>query len=350
MEYNIATTGDFWGGGIFNAPKNLVERYIKLASEYQLKAILILLNANGVASCGEIAKILGITSSDVQDIMEFWVAENVVTCKNEQQDGISGIYAANYAAMQGVKSESAPSAVKESVKRKPDITPPVLTPADIVRAVNENGEIKELLNEAQRVLGRTISHAEEEMLVNLVNFYGMNVEIILMILGYCKTENDKGRKISTNYILKIAQNWIEEGIETIGDAEEKLLAIEQSDKLWNEIAAYAGIRHRNPTVKQRETVLGWNKDFSFEMICLAIDEMKDNTPAPSLPYVDKILKNWKKAGIKTPADAANEKAEFVKSREKKNTAVSKAGEITSKPTFDLEQIKKDAINNTEIKY
>ena len=188
------------------------------------------------------------------------------------------------------------------------------------------------------------------MLVNLVNFYGMNVEIILMILGYCKTETEKGRKISTNYILKIAQNWIEEGIETIGDAEEKLLAIEQSDKLWNEIAAYAGIRHRNPTVKQRETVLGWNRDFSFEMICLAIDEMKDNTPAPSLPYVDKILKNWKKSGIKTPADAANEKAEFVKSREKKNTAASKAGEITSKPTFDLEQIKKDAINNTEIKY
>ena len=68
---------------------------------------------------------------------------------------------------------------------------------------------------------RTISHSESEMLVNMVNFYGMKTEIVLMILEYCRSlkEKNKNRAIGTAYILKIAQNWMDEGIETVAQAE-----------------------------------------------------------------------------------------------------------------------------------
>lgn len=344
MEYNITTAGDLWNGGIFNVPKNLADNYIKLASEYQLKALLIILSRNGTAAAADIGKILGITANDVQDIMHFWITEGVVTFKGEAS---AAVYEAEV-QMPAAKQEK-PAAVKIK-KEGPRISAPVLSPKDIVKAAEENEEISELFDEAQKALGRTISHAEEEMLVNLVNFYGMRAEIILMILGYCRAEADKGKKISTAYILKIAVNWIEEGIETIADAEEKLLAIEQSDRLWNEIISLAGIRHKKPTQKQREMITAWHKDFSFEMLALAIDEMKNNTSSPSLPYVDKILKNWKKAGISTPSDFAKAKEEYAKAKESAKTTSKGAGKITSEPTYDLEQIKKDARNNTEIKY
>lgn len=337
MDYNILPFGDIWQGGIFNVPAALVEKYIKLASEYQLKALLIILASNGVHSSEQIAKKLGITASDAAEIMEFWVAEGVVAVNGE-------------ASPQAVAApEKAPEPEKKKTKSV-RISAPTLTPKDIVRAVSESDEIGELLNEAQVVLGRTISHAESEMLVNLVNFYGFRTEIILMILAYCRQEKErnKDKKIGTAYIMKIAENWLEEGIDTVPLAEEKLRAIEKSDRYWNEIIALAGIKHKNPTAKQREMVLSWYNDFSLDMISIAIDKMKENTESPKLAYVDSILKSWKKKNIKTPEDVEEESREFSKSREKSDKKPQ--GKISRKPTYDLEKIKKDAMSNTEIKF
>lgn len=342
MDYAIAPFGEIWSGGVFNVPAALSDKYIKLASEYQLKALLLVLSSNGKNSSEQIAKKLGLTSADVQELMEFWIAEGVVSADGK---------ATEQPAYAPKPEPEAPVTEKKEVK-KVSLTAPTLQPKDIVAAARENPEIGELLNEAQVVLGRTISHSESEMIVNMVNFYGMRSEIVLMILEYCRSlkEKDKSRNIGTAYILKIAQNWMEEGIDTIADAEEKLQSLEKSDRVWHEISAMAGIMHKKPTVKQREMVLGWSNDFSMDMIAIAIDRMKENTDSPKLSYVDKILKSWKEKGISTPAQVAEESEQFAKSKEKTAGGSKKTGEISRKPTYDIEKIKRDARNNTDIKY
>ena len=342
MEYGIAPFGEIWKGGVFNVPAALTDKYIKLASEYQLKALLLILSSNGKSSSAPIAKKLGLTASDVQELMEFWIAEGVVFTDGKAAEQIVSL----------PKTETETAVEEKKEVKKVTLTAPVLTPKDIVSAARENPEIGELLNEAQRVLGRTISHSESEMIVNMVNFYGMKSEVVLMILEYCRglKEKDKNRAIGTAYILQIARNWMEEGIETIAEAEEKLKALEKSDRIWHEISAMAGIMHKKPTVKQREMVLSWNSDFSIEMISIAIDRMKENTDSPKLSYVDKILKSWKTKGISTPAAVAEESEQFAKSKEKSSNTGKKTGEISRKPTYDIEKIKQDARNNTDIKY
>ena len=47
MDYSIAPFGEIWSGGVFNVPYALADKYIKLASEYQLKALLIILSYYG---------------------------------------------------------------------------------------------------------------------------------------------------------------------------------------------------------------------------------------------------------------------------------------------------------------
>lgn len=353
MEYNLATSGTLWAGGIFNIPKSIINNYIKLASEYQLKALLIILNSNGRASAENIAEILGMTAKDAENIMQFWVNEGVVTADNTQTTAftanITDAPQPNPTANTGTDTPISTNPTPK--KEKLTISAPVLSPKEIVAAINENDEIAELMNEAQTALGRSISHAEQEMLVNLVNFYGMKSEIILMILGYCRSENEKGRKITTAYIIKIAENWIDEGIDTIAAAEEKLCAIEQSDRLWNEILSLLGMRHRNPSQKQRDTVLEWSRDFTFDMIALAVEITKDKMPEKPLPYINKILKNWKKKDLKTPDDVRKAEEDFQKSKDSGAKPKStKTGEISRKPSYDLEQIKKDAMSNTDIKY
>lgn len=354
MEYNLATSGALWAGGIFNVPKSIADNYIKLASEYQIKALLIILNENGRTTAEKIAEILGMTAKDAENIMQFWINEGVVAAgadalispqKAQPVPVECGVFDAPQSTAPAPACEPTPK------KEKLTISAPVLTPKEIVAAIAENDEIAELMNEAQTALGRTISHAEQEMLVNLVNFYGMKSEIILMILGYCRSENEKGRKISTAYIIKIAENWINEGISDIAAAEEKLCEIEQSDKLWNEILSLLGMRRRNPSQKQRDMVLEWGNNFTFDMISLAVEITKDKMPEKPLPYINKILKNWQNNGLKTPDDVKKSEEKFKNSKgASQKPKTSKNGEISRKPSYNLEQIKKDAMNNTDIKY
>jgi len=345
MDYSINPFGEIWRGGIFNVPSLLTEKYIRLASEYQLKALLIILNNGGVCDSSKIAKALGITVSDTEEIMEFWQTEGIVAVNSSE--------AVSLVPMENTPAESSPLPVSKKAEKKKSlkISAPTLTPADIVTAAGENPEIAELLDEAQQVLGRTISHSEEEMLVNMVNFYGMKPEIILMILAYWRSEKEKGRAIGAAYVLKIAQNWMDEGIDSVAQAEEKLKAVEKSDRVWKDFTALAGIKYKRPTDKQRETVLGWTADFSMDMIAAAVERAKNKEISPIMPYVDGIIKKWRKNGIKTLEDAEKEEAEFAESRIKNQQKSSKkSGAISSKPTYDLEKIKKDAMNNTEIKY
>ena len=145
----------------------------------------------------------------------------------------------------------------------------------------------------------------------------------------------------------MAKNWSDEGIDNIALAEEKLSEIEKSNRMWNEVIAITGIRHRKPTVKQREMINAWFDDFDITMITLASDFMKENISEPKLSYINSILKKWKKMNIKTPADVEKERQEFAKQKEEK-TKKESSDKLKSKPSYDLEEIKRRAMNNTEI--
>lgn len=330
MDYRVMPFDNVWSNGIFNVPNDLADKYLKLASEYQLKALLYILRNGGQASSSMIAKALGQTASDIDDLLEFWVEENIIAVDGQKVNVLP-------------KVEEKPKEQEKKKAIRETLSAPRLTPKDIVVFSREDETIRFLLSEAQTVLGRTISHAEQEMLVNMVHYYGLRVEVILMILEFYRGEKERGKSIGISYVNSMAKNWAEEGINSIADAENKLQDIARSDRLWNEIVAVTGIRHRRPTAKQREMIDTWFRDFNIEMITLAADIMKENIPEPSLAYINKILKEWKKKEIFSPAQAQAEQEAFTKSKTKKNS-----DKLKSKPSYNLEKIKKEAMENTEI--
>lgn len=345
MEYQILPIGDLWKSGMFSVPQAVAEKHLKLASEYQLKALLIILSSAGISTDEEISKRLGITVSDVRSIMEFWQAEGVVCLSGEEVLKPEKLQKpAEAEPKQEIKKPLPVKKEKQEIK----ISAPNLSPKDIACLAGENPEIAELLNEAQEAYGRTISPSEQEMIVNLVTFYGLSYGAVLMLLGYCRREREAGRAISAGYFYKIAEKWLDEGITTVEEAEEKIRALEQGGRLWQTIKERAQISKKTPTVSQMEMINQWKSDFSMEMIELAIDEMKENIDNPNLRYVDKILKNWKKAGIKTPAQYKKSLEEYKKKKEEAENA--KSGKISRAPTYDLKDKRKKDLSNTDIKY
>lgn len=335
MEYKALPFSSVWENGIFNLPIRVVDEYLKLASEYQLKALLYIFRNNGQAETAEIAKALGQTIADTDNLLEFWVEEGIIS-KNGEIVGSTKI------------PQATASAEKNVIVVKETISAPNLSPKDIVAMLRGSEKLKNLVNEAQKVLGRTISSAEQAIIINMVNYYELKPEVVLMILEYYKNEKQKGMSISFSYINAMAKNWSDEGIASISEAEEKLHEIERGNRIWNEIIAITGIRHRKPTVKQREMVLSWFNDFDITMITLASDIMKENIPEPKLSYINSILKKWKKQNIKTPADVEKEQKEFEKAKAEKESKGKSKEKLSSKPTFDIDQIERDALNNFEI--
>lgn len=332
MEYKALPFSSVWSDGIFNLPTRIADEYLKLASEYQLKALIYIFRHNGTADTAQIAKALGQTLSDTDSILEFWVEEGILSA-----DGKTTEFSA----------PKVTQPVKETIVVKHTISAPILSPQDIITMLKDDEKLRILVNEAQNVLARTISTAEQATIINMVNYYELKPEIVLMILEYYRAEKQKGNSISFSYINSMAKNWSDEGIDTIEQAEQKLKDIESSSRLWKEVVAITGIKHRNPTAKQREMVKSWFADFDITMITIAADIMKENIAAPNLKYINTILNKWKKAGIKTPEDVEKERLQFNQSKTAKEST-NKNGKLKSKPSYDLQQIKLDAMNNTDI--
>lgn len=327
MQYKVIPVGDMWQGGMFCVPNLIVQQYIKLASEYQLKALMIVLSNNGNGDPKDVAKILGCTESDACDFLDFWVQEGLLT-----HDGAG--------APPTATPTSAPRKTKKE-ERKPaveSIPIPTLTPKDIVTMCREDSMLTDTLRSAQEVLGKTLSHAQQEMIINMITYYGLPGDVVLTILQYYVNEKKNGRALGTAYVTAMAKDWSEQGITTLDAADEKLRELELSDKLWTEIIAMAGMHYRNPTAKQRVMIRNWREDFSMEMIGIACDAMNENAANPSLKYVDGILKKWKKQGIKTPTDVENDNAQH---KQRKESADSRSGDIDT--TYDLDEIERRAM-------
>lgn len=329
MNYQIAPFGSIWSNGIFNVPADLVDKYLKIASEYQLKALLFILRNGGQASSSQIAKALGQTAGDIDDLLELWTEEGILSA-----DGQAVVLKTE---MKPIEPKTEKKVVKES------LSAPRLTPADIINAQRDSSDIAFLLTEAQVILGRTISHAEQEMLVNMVNYYGLKAEVIMMILEFYRSEKERGKSIGISYVNAMAKNWAEEGIDSVADAEAKLQDIAKSDRLWNEIIAITGIRHKRPTAKQREMIKEWFSDFDITMITLAANIMKENIPEPKLAYMNTIIKKWRKSGITSPSQVKAEQEAYARSKSEK-----KDDRLQSKPTYDLNEYDGYLTDNTKI--
>ena len=193
MDYSVMPFAAVWKNGIFNLPTDIVDKYLKMASEYQLKALLYIIRHEGRADSASVAKALGQTVGDIESIMEFWLSEGVVVA-----DGCE------IAPSPAPVTEPAEEKAEKTVPKHEMLAAPRLSPKDVAAFAAADQSISFLLSDAQRVLGRTISHAEQEMLVNMVQYYGLKVEVILMILEFYRSEKQRGKAIGISCVTRVS--------------------------------------------------------------------------------------------------------------------------------------------------
>ncbi len=262
--------------GAFAVPSTVVDKYIKLSSAVQLKVLLVCMrNASSPIDSDEIAKIIGISVSEVDDAILYWSE-----C--------------------GVLNTETPAAKTAEVKE--EIVSRLEKPnrVDVAKRGNEDPKIRFLLREAQMKFGRNLKTNEASTFVWLCDDLGLDVSVLLLLIEYAVSENKK----NISFIEKTAIKWKENGVETLVDAENEIKKAAQNKLAVSVVWKAFGIDSRKPSENEQKYCNIWVNEWgiSSELLSGAYNICIDNNAKVSFAYIHKILEKWHKKGYKTVAD------------------------------------------------
>lgn len=263
-----------------------IEEYIdKLSAEYTAVYLYCIKNAaKGSISLSSAAKAFGISDNDAKNIFSFFSHLKIAVIEND------------IITINGISSDNLPSHGK-----KPDYT------VEEISYIKDNNEdVKRLVSESERLLGRFLSYNDLKAIYSFYDYYKLPVDVILILMEYCSS---KGKR-NISYIERSMLDWAENGINTVEKANARLNSFNGETV---SVLKAMGITGRGLTPSESDFIKKWKTEygFSMDMILLACEKTISSTSKASFPYADAILKNWKEKGIFTPEKARVEAEKTV---------------------------------------
>ena len=294
------------GGGAFFVPNEAAEN-LKLCTAGQLRVLLFALSRGFSETSPEaVAAELGILPDDAKDLLDYWVGRGILEC-----DGIS--------------VQKSPSSVPEVCEQKKEVPKPPETKlrmSEVLKIKESDPAVAHVFSEAERLLGKTFTSSDSETIVWLISYAGIAPEVLITVIAYCASINKK----NFFYIRKTALDWLENGIDTIEAAEERLRVLEEAKSWEGEVKRCLEIYGRSLVTKEKEYAESWRLyGISPELIHFAYEKCIEKTAKLSFPYINKLLLSWHQKGFKTVADAAAE---------------NKPKDNNKKPSFDLDDLER----------
>lgn len=189
----------------------------------------------------------------------------------------------------------------------------------------DNNSIKDVLQDIEKLLARPLSTKEMQMYISWINDFNFPPELILLLIEYCASKG----KTDYRYIERIAINWQDNSILTVEKAQ---LYIKKHEDKWIKIRTilkYLGINDSDVSKPEEQILEKWINSYGFstEIINRACDISFNRINKADFKYMDAILTNWFKSGIKTIKD--------IDTKDLKKTSYKKTAQKTiPKTTFN----------------
>lgn len=282
---------------IFCVPSVVVDKYIKLAGESELKILLYLLRHGGEVFDSEtIAAQLSLTSERVEEGITFWKQRGLIEA-DEAGELVPVNSSDDIVSVRTVLAPAVPEAKPESVVRKIELTrAPDFPPAEIAKTVRGSDKADYLFKHCEALYGRPLKHNEQNTLMIILEDACLPVEAALILVDYCFSVN----KNTPAYMRSIALEWAESGVNTIDLAEKR---VEELKKLNSAVGRFKTMFEVSSAFskEQKELINRWVNDFAFEdeMISEAYQITLNQTGKLAFKYMNKILTDWYGKGIKS---------------------------------------------------
>ena len=324
MTYKIDF--DRWGR-FFNVPCSIVDEHLKLADGDFVKVLLCILSGNSsMLESGQLAALSGVKEKRVTDAVHYWADLGVI-----KVEGIPCTERPSVAASVEVAPAKAPAVVKE----KPVKTALRYSPKDLASKINDNEDLRFIVNEYEKIKGTVIKDNEIMGFINLIEYYGFDAQSLILMIEYCH----KLGKRSMAYLEKMAKDWFDREITSYPEVEAEIIHQSLQRSYEHKAAKAIGLEGK-PSANQSEKIRLWNeKGISIEMLKIAYDKCMDAISKPSFSYIAKIIDNWFKEGLTT--------VEAVKQKEdERNSKPSGSDNKTdnSQASYDLDEWERFALS------
>lgn len=284
-----------------------IDRYMPSANGEYVKVYLYLLrHQERAVEVAEIADALNDTESDIKRAVAYWVRQGVLIREDddEKEPDRAGDESGNRPVIvfeEAARPDTAPEAANER---------PVYTPEQVGRLAGEE-DFTQLLYISQKYMNKVFTPRECEVFAYLYDALHMSAELLEYLVEYCV----QGGHYSIRYLETVALNWHQRDIRTVDMAKQYTESF--SDEAFSVMKAF-GLNERRPGDAEMEMIRRWFRQWGFskELVLEACNRTLRATHSPSFSYADKILSEWKKAGVKSIADVKK----LDEKRETKKTA------------------------------
>ncbi len=293
MKYSL-NAGDW--NSVFAVPSSVVDKYIKLANGNALKLLLFLLRHGGKEFTEErLNAELGFRErGELEDAALFWIQRGII----RYDDGLTT--APESRADDTVKaSETAVSpAPTAAASTMAAVKPASVSSGEVADRIKTDKNLQVLFKEAELLYAHPLRQRENQLVISLVDHYGLPAGVALMLLNYCFKEG----KTSPGYIQTVAADWAAEEIDTIELANARILALEKQNAVETRLRDAMEMTTKL-SVKMRRYIKTWTEDWGFgeDMVLLAYEKTVDQISEWKPEYANKILESWKNEGIRSPA-------------------------------------------------
>lgn len=191
-------------------------------------------------------------------------------------------------------------------------SPPVISYNPVKQALPpiikyKSKEYSTFVEELYRLFPEVLSPNSINEFVDLISINKMEINAMLMIIKYCV--DYKGEKVSTPYILSVADDWIKKGLTTEEKVNEHITNLEANSEAIRQIFSTLGVK-RQANLDDRQLYVKWTKEFGYNLdaILTAARALKRRG---GMQRLDRYMDELKNAS----AFSAVEVAEYAKNKQ-----------------------------------
>lgn len=296
IQYENAAVGE-----VFLLPKTVLA-HLADASREELAVLLYLFGNGGAIEEAETARALKLSPAQTENALCFWRGTGILTRSGTRQNEKAAEPSADESGTVRVISETPYS------KRSP-----VISSGELADAIEQNEDVRSLLNFASQKIGKILTPAEQTKLFALYDVLGMPFDLIMGVIEYCCCEDHK----SVNYIERTAAKMFEEdGITNFAAFEEYIGRKEEQKTYAAKVRSIIGCGERAFTPTENKVLEKWQKEnIPHELISAAYERTIRAIAKPSLSYMAKIVDSWAAQGIKTVRQLEENKPFFPEKKD-----------------------------------
>ena len=262
-----------------------IDRMMPEANGEYVKVYLYLLrHQDSPVEISVIAEALRHTEADVRRAIAYWERLGALSMEEPEKAGRET----------GRAGRETAAAAQGSGSQRP------LYSQEQVNRLAGNEDFTQLLYIAQKYMNKVFTPRECEVFAYLYDGLHLSAELLEYLVEYCV----QGGHTSIRYIETVGINWHEKGIRTVEEAKTYTSGFRKDS--FAVMKAF-GLTDRRPGSSELDMMNRWFEQYGFttELVLEACSRTLEATHSPSFRYADKILSEWKKAGVRTLSDVGS---------------------------------------------